>query len=117
MRVQVSQYAESSFVQDAGMQISTKPVIVSGRVLDTPNMEFGGRDLVVCRLRSGSLLVVDASVVFLETGSWIVERCEEDFQKPYASNNLGRHQLRSPLSSRYTATVHPNSHIMLFEAR
>jgi eukaryotic translation initiation factor 2C len=42
----VTQYADSPFIRDAGMQISTNPIVVGGRVLDTPDMEFGKQEIV-----------------------------------------------------------------------
>jgi hypothetical protein len=44
---QVLQYSHSDFIQDSGMQISTEPVSIKGKVLSPPDLLYGQEHMVV----------------------------------------------------------------------
>jgi eukaryotic translation initiation factor 2C len=50
VRFQVLQYAQSDFIQDAGMQISTQPISINGKVLSPPELSYGQQTAVVSSL-------------------------------------------------------------------
>jgi hypothetical protein len=50
IRFQVLQYAQSDFIKDAGMQISTQPISINGKVLSPPELSYGQQTVVVSSL-------------------------------------------------------------------